>query len=146
MSTYQAEHADGERCREAELNRDCPRHHIWQPVEQQATTSTYAEQIVREISDVQAWGQMGMAGTDFTITYRYPDAPDEVHHLRIARVQSGLWELMTLSEPHGKVDESAPFPRIHIQQLVMDRCRKVPGAFAGSAPTLAFIKAFFEID
>ena len=32
MSTYQAEHADGERCREAELNRDCPRHHTRQPV------------------------------------------------------------------------------------------------------------------
>lgn len=103
-------------------------------------------QIVREISDVEAWGQMGMAGTDFTITYRYPDAPDEVRHLRIARVRSGSWELMTLSEPHGKVDEAAPFPRLHIDQLVMDRCRKLPGTFAGSAPTLKFIKAFFEID
>ena len=107
--------------------------------------NTYAEQIVREISDIQAWGQMGMAGTDFTITYRYPDAPYEVHHLRIARVESG-WVLMTLATPHGDVDELAAFPRLPIDQLVMDRLRKVPGAFAGSAPTLKFIKAFFEID
>lgn len=102
-------------------------------------TSTYSDQIQRIISDVEAWGHMGMAGTDFTITYQYPDAPDEVHHLRIARITSGRWELMTLAEPHGSAIEHET-----IHPDVLRRIRAIAGTFAGSAPTRKFIGEFYR--
>ena len=100
--------------------------------------STYADQIQRVISDIEAWGHMGMAGTDYTITYQYPDAPDEVHHLRIARVRTGVWELMTLDAPYGSATD-----HMTIHPDVLRRIRAIAGTFAGSAPTRKFISEFY---
>ena len=100
--------------------------------------TTYASQIQRIISDMEVWCLMGTAGTEFTVTYQYPDAPDEVQHLRLARVRTGVWELQTLDAPHGSAID-----HVTIHPDVVRRIRQVPGTFAGSAPTRKFISEFY---
>lgn len=104
---------------------------------------TYAERVTRTLTDFHHWGHMGMSGVEFTVTYGYPDAPDEVRYQRIARNTENVWTLYTLDGPHGHVDESAPFPRLEIALPVIQRMLNAPGAIVSGAPTRAFVEAFY---
>ena len=106
--------------------------------------ATYADQVTRTVTDLHHWGHMGMSGVEFTVTYGYPDAPDETQHLRIAYdANGGEWKLYTLTHAHGRVDYHAPFPATPIHRDVIARISATPGTFAGSAPTRAFVDAFY---
>src|SRR5690606_28394455 len=55
-----------------------------QPNTREPIIMTYSNSITRTISDATYWHAMGDAATEVTVTYGYPDAPDEVLHLRFA--------------------------------------------------------------
>ncbi len=110
----------------------------------EVTSWSYSDAVTRSFSNVEHYGHMRHSGIAYTVTYGYPDAPDEVHHMRIARDADGAgWTLYTLASPHGRVDESSAFPRLSIHPDVIARIIAEPDAIVSGAPTLAFLSMFY---
>ena len=99
---------------------------------------TYSNSITRTISDATYWHAMGDAATEVTVTYGYPDAPDEVLHLRFAyRRDTATLTLYTLTAS-GVARDS-----VSVHPAVMERMTVANGMPLWDGITMRAIEAFY---